>query len=330
MAIRGWRWWRALALVLAVGAFGLVGCKSEPAGPPTGSKAEPTGPHAAMLKLFPGAGDVTDWKAQDAPKFFGPVGIQADAVEPLEMDAGTSAAVIRSYDYTKSATRNYVRGAAGEKVTVRLYEMKSPSEAYGLFSVRSSGNQFPLVGLAARMSNTNLGFVKGTFFVSVDYSGTMDSTPVLMEFGRWIADHITAPGFRPSLLESFPAQSVQGERYYLHKFDTLASLPFVPKGDPVQMARVLDLGPDTDVAVMGYSTDTPGVLNYLFVIKYPTEAEAQAAYTNYEAYLAASTIPAEHNIAIAPAVRFYVAGTFNAEENSVKDQLAKLLAALGG
>ena len=35
-------------------------------------------------------------------------------------------------------------------------------------------------------------------------------------------------------------------------------------------------------------------------------------------------------VAVAPAVRFYVAGTFNAEENSVRDQLAKLLAALGG
>lgn len=322
--------WRTLALVLAIGALAVVGCKSEPPGPPTGSKAEPTGPHASMLKLFPGVGDVTDWKAQDAPKFYGPAASQADSVDLVEMDAGQPAAVVRSYDYVKSAVRNYVRGAAGEKITVRLYEMKSPSEAFGLFSVRSSGNQFPLVGLAARMSNANLGFVKGSYFVSVDYSGTMDSTPVLMEFSRWIADHVTSPGYRPSLLESFPAQSVQGERYYLHKFDTLASLPFVPKGDPVQLARVLDLSAETDVAIMGYSTDTPGVINYLFVIRYPSDGVAQAASTNYDAYLAASTIPAEHNVAVAPAVKSYLAGTFNAEENSVKDQLAKLLAALGG
>jgi hypothetical protein len=158
----------------------------------------------------------------------------------------------------------------------------------------------------------------------------MDATPVVMEFGRWIADHITSPGLRPSMLESFPAQSVQGERYYLHRFETLASLPFVPKGDPATMARMLALGPETNVALMGYPTDKAGELNYLFLIKYPTAEEARAAYTAYEGYLANSTVVAEHNVAVAPPVGTFVAGTFNAEENSVKDQLAKLLAALGG
>ena len=329
MAIRGRRFWRALALVLVAAALGVAGCKSssEEKG---GAKPEPTGPHAALLKLFPAAGDVTDWKVQGDAKVYGPAANPAESVEPIELDAGSAASVIRSYDYAKSATRSYVRGTAGEKLTVRLYEMKSPSEAFGLFSVRSSGNQFPLVGLAARMSNTALGFVKGAYFVSVEYSGSMDATPVVMEFGRWIADHITSPGLRPSMLESFPAQSVQGERYYLHRFETLASLPFVPKGDPATMARMLALGPETNVALMGYPTDKAGELNYLFLIKYPTAEEARAAYTAYEGYLANSTVAAEHNVAVAPPVGTFVAGTFNAEENSVKDQLAKLLAALGG
>jgi len=96
------------------------------------------------------------------------------------------------------------------------------------------------------------------------------------------------------------------------------------------MSRMLALGPLTDVAILGYPTDKAGELNYLFLVKYQTAEEARAAYTAYDGYLANSTVPAEHNVAVAPPVGSYVAGTFNAEENSVKDQLAKLLASLGG
>ena len=335
MTIASGRLWRVLAMGLAATLLVAAGCSTTPPSEdeekaPPGPKPATTGPHASLLKLLPGNAAVGDWKAGGPAKVYGPAANTADGVEPLEADLGQAAAAYRLYDYVKSATRAYVRGAAGEGVTLRIFEMKTPSEAFGAFSVRASGDQFPLVGLAARMSNRALGFVKGAYFVAIEYSGTNDSTPVLMEFGRWIADQITSPGYRPAVLETFPLGSVQGERYYLHKFETLASLPFVPKGDPTTMARMLDLGNETDVAIMGYPTGTMGVLNYLFVIRYPSGVDASAAYTAYEGYLANSTNAAEHNVAVAPPAGSYVAGTFNAEENSVKDQLAKLLAGLGG
>jgi hypothetical protein len=329
MAIGNGRFWRLALMMILAAALAPAGCKSstEEAGTP---KPEPTGPHASLVKLFPAVGDVTDWKASGDATVYGPAANAADKVEQIELDAGSAAAIVRSYDYVKSAKRTYVRGAAGETVTVRIYEMKSPSEAFGLFSVRATGGQFPPVGLAARMSARSLGFVKGSYFVSIEYAGSMEATPVLMDFGKCMADRIASPGFYPALLESFPPQSVQGERYYLHKFETLASLAFVPKGDAAAMARMLALGPETSVAIMGYATDKPDVLNYLFVIKYPTKEDAQAAFAAYEGYLANSTTPAEQNVAVNPPVGAYLAGTFNAEENSVRDQLAKLIAGLGG
>jgi hypothetical protein len=186
------------------------------------------------------------------------------------------------------------------------------------------------VGLAAQMGTRALGFVKGSYYVSLEYAGTGDATPALMEFGRWVADQITSPGYRPALLETFPLGSVQGDRYYLHQFETLAGLPFVPKGDPTTMARMLDLGSETDMAIVGYPTTREGVLNHLFVIRYPTSVDASAAYTAYTGYLDNSTNPAEQNVAVAPPVGAYLAGTFNAEENSINDRLAKLLDSLGG
>ena len=325
------RLWQVLALALVAMAVGVAGCSTTPSeeGKPK-QRVEPTGPHAAVLKLFPSVGDVSDWKAQGDVKVFGPVANPAEKVEAVDTDAAALAATLKGYGYVKSATRKYTRGQ-NEAVTLRIFEMKGSQDAYGIFSVSSSGTTFPNIGLAARMSTTALALVKGSYFVTVEYSGAMDPTPVLMDFGRWVADQITTTGYRPALLDNFPLNSLEGERYYLHVFPTLAALPFVPKGDPAAMARALSLTPDTDVAIVGYKTAKAGAPNYLFVIKYPTDADAQVAYKMYsESYLAQSKNPAEHNIAVSPPTGRFLAGTFNAEENSVDDQLGKLCAALGG
>ncbi len=334
MAIRRRRFGQVLAVALAAMMVAAAGCKTTP--PEEGEKggAEPkpaaTGPHAALLKLLPNDADVGDWKTDGEAKVFGPAADAATGVGAIESDLGQAAAAYRAYGYVRSVVRHYIRGSGGDRVTVRVFEMKTPSEAFGVFSVSSSGGTFPLVGLAARMSKKALGFVKGPYFASIEYAGISDATPVLMDFGRWAADQITSSSYRPSVLETFPLGSAQGERYYLHRFETLAVLPFLPKGEPETMARMLDLSDETDVAIMGYPTETMGVLNYLFVIRYASAVDASAAYTAYEGYLASSTSAAEQNVAVAPPVGSYVAGTFNAEENSVKDQLARLLAGLGG
>ena len=51
----GRRLWIVAASVLAALALGLAGCKSSEE---AGKGKEPTGPHAALLKLFPASGDV--------------------------------------------------------------------------------------------------------------------------------------------------------------------------------------------------------------------------------------------------------------------------------
>jgi hypothetical protein len=328
----GRRFWHTVAVTAVIGLLA-AGCGTTPPEEgvkPKPTKVEPTGPHASLLRLFPAVGDVTDWKAQGDARVYGPAASPIDGMEAIADDPGAPQAMIQGFGYLKSATRKYVRGSAGETVTVRAFEMKGPQEAFGLFSVGCTGTQFPTVGLAARMSTHALGFVKGLYFVSVEYGGTNDATPVLMEFGRYLADQISSPGYRPAILESFPLGSLEGERYYLHTFQTLWALPFSPKGDASAMARALALSPDTDVAVIGYPTDRPGVLNYLFVIHYPTDADAQSAFTTYEGYLDTSTSPADRNVTVAPPAHAYLAGTFNAEENSVNDLLARLLQGLGG
>jgi hypothetical protein len=319
-------------VVLALAALAVAGCKSTPDEVAGKAKSEPTGPHASLLKLFPSSGDMADWKPAGDAKVYGPAATSTDGVEPLAVDLGAGADVFAGYGYVKSATRKYVRGQGGDMVAVRIFEMKGPQDAFGVFSVSTSGTPTADLGLAARMKGATLAFVKSSYLVTIEYTGSGAAAQVLTEFGRNIAALIPASGYRPAILESFPIGSQPGEQYYLHTFKTLAALPFFPQGDAAALERALALSMDTEVAVVGYPTSKPGVLNYLFVIHYPTEADATVAQTAYDSYLQAATSQAEKNIALAPAVRAYVAGTLNAEENSVpgNDQLGKLLGSLGG
>jgi hypothetical protein len=338
--------WRT-AVIALVAVVLAAGCKSSPE--EKGKRPEPTGPNAAVLRLMPAGSDVTDWKASGDAKVYGPATDAAAGVEAIESDLGPQAAMVRGYEFVKSATRTYVRGAAAanETMTVRVFEMSNAAEAYGLYSVRAAGTQFPAVGLEARMSDKALGFVKGPFFVSLQYSGANTPTNVLMEFGNAIAGQIVQAGYRPALLERMPGGSLQGQRYFVHTFDTLLAVPCMPKTDATTVARMLDLTDPknpapattekTSVAIAGYPTDKLGETNCIFVIQYPSDAAAQAAYKAYDGYLQNSTNPADKNIAVAPPVRAYMAGTFNAEENSVPgpdmtrkyDMLSALLKSLG-
>jgi|WetSurMetagenome_2_1015567.scaffolds.fasta_scaffold21325_1 hypothetical protein len=322
--------WKTVLVVLALAAVAVVGCKSAPDENPK-ARVEPTGPHAPLLKLLPGPGDVTEWKASSNAEIYGPTASPADGVLALadDKDLGPAADVFAGYAYVKSVTQKYVRGQTGDMVTVRIFETKGPQDAFGVFSVAGSGTPVPDLGLVARTKGGLLALVKGSYYVTVDYNGTGSATPVLTEFGRAVANQIVSKGFTPSLLGNFPTGAQPGEQYYLHTWKTLASLPMFPKGDPVAVEKALGLDMNTEVAIVGYPTSRPGVLNYLVVINYPTEADATVANTKYYTYLQSATSAAEKNIAIPEhPVKTCVVMSLSAEENSVGDVLGKLIANL--
>lgn len=221
--------WQAMALGCLVLAASLAGCKATP--PEEGRPAEPTGPHATLLKLFPRPGDVTDWKAAGKVEVFGPSANAEQEVQAVELDPGVEAALVRGYGYVKSALGRYERTGVGERMALRVFEMDSPSEAFGLFSLCTQGLQFPPIGLAVRQGERTLGFVKGPYFVWLQYEGPGTAEPALKEFGEWVDGQIVSKGYRPAVLESFPIGSVQSERYYLHTFETLAP-GVLPRGRP--------------------------------------------------------------------------------------------------
>jgi hypothetical protein len=335
--------WRMAVLALAVAGMATAMAAAGFGKTPTddkGKRPEATGPHAAVIRLFPVGSEVTDWKASGDTKIYGQTADVANGVESIDAE-GPEAALVRGYEFVKLGTRKYVRGAtaAGETVTMRVFEMKTSAEAFGLYSLRAVGTQFPTVdkALEARMSDKSLGFIKNQFFVLLQYTGPNNATGALMEFGNAIANLIDKPGYLPTLVDRMPSDSLQGQRYFLHQAETLLAVPCVPKTDIAMMGQLLALKADTSVAIAVYAGEKPGENNSIFVIQYPTEADATAAYKAYDGHLQQSKNAADQNIAIAPPVRTYLAGTFNAEEDSVPgpdgvrkyDMLSNLLRRLG-
>jgi len=320
---------RRFAWTLVVGLTGAMlagGCGTTPPEETTPPKAATPGPHDALLKLFPKSDAVAGWRTEGAVKVYGPSFNAADAVEPIQADLPTDYAQFLAYNYRKSGTCRYL-SAQGDAVTLRIFTMESPSEAFGIFSVRAKGTPAMAPGLVARTGPGALHFVKGDCYVWLAYTGSQAGEAILRDLGTRVADTIASMGYLPSILSSFPKGAVRGEQYYLHTFETWSSLPFVPLGDRATVKRLLALGPGTDVTVVGYPTDTLGKLNYIVAIRYGSRAEAEAAATAYGEYLDASLDPAEQNTAVA-AKGQHLVGTFNAEENSVNDRLRDLLAEL--
>jgi hypothetical protein len=190
-------------MVLTVGLMAAMvagGCSPSPSEKPAAKPEEPTGPHAVLLKLFPKSDSVMGWKMDGAVKIYGPAMSLADAVEPLQADLPNDAAAFQGYSYRKSGTARFTGPQPGEQMTVRIFEMESPSEAFGIFSVLAKGKLLSSVGLAAREGPSALQFVKGNYFVWIEHGGTGPAMQAMKDFAVAVADQVKSPGYRPSIL----------------------------------------------------------------------------------------------------------------------------------
>lgn len=331
--------WLLLACIVAALAALPTGCKTTPPGEEDGEETtdttppKPTGPYADLEVLFPAKGVIEDWERPDSVRLYLPSTRTAletsETVELLSAGLGLKATIFESYAYRAGGAVTYERPIEGEDeiVSVWIHEMADAEDAFGIFSVAAVGDEFPDIGLLARQTSNTLGFVKGPYFVDVAYSGTGDPAPILAAFAEWIADRIEEPGAKPAILSQFPEGAKPGEIYYLHKFEVLDALPFVPKADPDAVEVVLGLGDDTEMAIVGYPAGDTAI-NRVFVIKYADQADANVAYRRYTDYLDNSEDPAEQKIIVSSPVGAYLVGSFNAEEDSIQLKIPQILAAL--
>jgi len=159
------------------------------------------------------------------------------------------------YGFERACVQRY-QTPPGE-VTVELYQMDLPANAYGIYTFDTQG-EHPPIGQDATYGRGLLAFWKGRYFVRV-FSENEDLKETLLVLGQDIAQKIPQEGERPDILASLPSRGVEEDSllyfrgqialnnvYFLSNQDVLAlhggaegiTFPYKPEAQPFRVIIV--------------------------------------------------------------------------------------------
>ena len=188
------------------------------------------------------------------------------------MDGG--AEVYLAFDFRQVWTRKYSM-PGGKELTVDVYDMGSPEEAFGIFSCDRE-DPGAGIGQGSEYGFGLLRFHQGRFFVTVMTADEDEEAGQgVLEVGRAVVKALGSPGPGPDLVGFLPRESLQPDRTsYFHGNVNLNNRYFVA-GE-----NVLGLGRSTDCVFAEYGTGA-GERGYLLLIRYPGEERALAARRSF-------------------------------------------------
>lgn len=216
---------------------------------------------ATPQSVLPPASAVKGWKLIGKPRAYNPRNL-------YELINGEAEAVTR-YAFTSLAHGEY--GPAGSKVptlTVDVYDMSDPLNAFGMFSSsdRGSGPKVAVGAEGVRIGNSGLNFWKGRYVVRTALIGRGGTTPAnraaQMAFAKASAARITGASGPPPLLSALPPGRQAGSERYVRS--NVAGQSFLKNA---VTARYPKAGTGAEV----------------FIAQYPNAAQAKAALDAFRA-----------------------------------------------
>ncbi|MCA1597141.1 MAG: hypothetical protein LC772_12070, partial [Chloroflexi bacterium] len=211
---------------------------------------------ATPQSLLPASGSVNGWKMVGAP-----VTYNGDTLYQL-IDGGADA--VKQYAFSTVANASYKPGGRGNQViTIAVYDMTDPLDAFGRFSDERLGAR-PLVlgaGGARNSDGTAVFFWKSRYVVEISSTSRAALfSAAMMNFGRLIAARIPGSSAMPAIFRSLPAgYSPLTLRYVRSNAEARSFL------SNAVTARYPSLGPTAE----------------LFIATYPSSGAAAGAYTRY-------------------------------------------------
>jgi hypothetical protein len=192
--------------------------------------------------------------------------------------------VYLAYNFQNLIVRQFEKNGF-PRITAELYDMGSPNDAYGIFSLERQDEEAG-VGQGSEFGGGLLRFWKGRFFVSVYADGEGPGTgQTVLSLGRAIADAIRPTGQPPKLIRALPDGKmglVEKSIRYLHSHILLNQHFFVAT------QNILNLNPDTEAVLAQYLR--LGKKVHLLLVRYPGAKEAEAALLSFKkAYMPESS-----------------------------------------
>lgn len=151
--------------------------------------------------VLPEADSIPGWSAEGD--------LEAYMPENLYEYNNGAAEVYLSYGFRKLVTRRYLEdGNETNEVTVEIYDMDIPLQAFGIYAAeRSVNDDFIELGGQGHVSETALGFWQSKFYIKMIFFGTKDHPEqLLVDFAKRISERIEGPSRMPEWLEICPTR----------------------------------------------------------------------------------------------------------------------------
>jgi hypothetical protein len=111
-------------------------------------------------------------------------------------------------DYDLVAMVHQEYKAASTDITLDIYDMGAPSNAFGIYAAESSPDyHFLRIGAEGYGTNEILNFFQDEFYIKLSaFSDKEKTAPVLERFAQVVSQRIGPPGRMPEFLSLFPAE----------------------------------------------------------------------------------------------------------------------------
>lgn len=181
-----------------------------------------------------------------------------------------------AYGFREVAAQDF-EDDSGARLTVEIYEMDRPENAFGIYSTDSAGERWQ-IGADASYGSGLLRFWKGRFFVRIlCYPPDEEIEKIIRETGKKIADAIQDESARPDMFLSFVPEGADPDSVcYFHRQTSLNNIRFISD------ENLLRLGDEVDAIT--WEERVPAEVEArlrLIVLRYPSNADAESAYDNF-------------------------------------------------
>lgn len=244
----------------------LTGCGVEPTEPTAEPTVEPAAPVTSPLAaFFPGDDVVRGWT---------PGGVEVFDSETIFQLVNGMADGFFAYGFEQVAVRDY-ENAEGAVLSVEIWQLATPADAYGLFTTSISGEPGDVGNAADVDPGRRLVFWQDRYYVHVRARQTLpDAT--LRGFAGVIAMALPVGGERPALVDRLPQEGLVERGFVFFHEDISIQNDLWLGGE-----NLLGLSQETDGVLARYEVGGEKVL--LMLVRYPNADKASAALKALEA-----------------------------------------------
>ncbi len=180
--------------------------------------------------------------------------------------------VYRSYDFGEVLVSGYVKPESPE-LTVEMFDMGNPSDAYGVFSYARESEELGIGGGYEQRGRV-LCFWQDRFYVCVSAEErTPDSDQDLIAVARSISQQLPSVTNLPNLVNKLPTEGlVRFSERFFHLHQSLNYHYYLAR------ENLFNLSGETDAVMARYA---PGS-SYLLLVEYPDESSAVEALTSFK------------------------------------------------